>query len=769
MAYNKNLYSSDTDALDAGIIYDQNELMMQDEVNAAIKNGDLIVGQADNLASKMNQFSTGEFIVRATGGDASLSDGDGHLVLIRGNMIHTGYIAKSVDMTVTPIERDPSAGEFTAQIDDDLFLAEMEDTSGTMVFTYGSSGWDYDPANYGIMTDGLALPGDVISVAYQKEVRGTITQSNPSSFYSTGWNLYDHDLLRAKVVHYSDTYGFGIEGTYTQLLFSETLEGETEPITVTNGRFTVPSDGYVFVIGGNDTDTAIWMTWSDWQTEPNGGVWEAYSESEIDLSTIMATYFVNGLMAVGSYHDEIDLSLGKVTANVGKMTYSDENLDDVIAMGVEYDYDNSYIYYGLTEPIVSQISLDNTYAAYDHGIEYYTVTQVPIYTQTLYGINLKNRLERDVVTISQQALSASEQAQVATNLNVVNKSGDTMTGPLHIKGNFVSNGTYSSNKWSEQFLLDDSEGTNIGMLRSGHYANGIELADLFARRKINGSDVFNEIQLRIAADGTRSVTTSDPAIWRNALNAVNKAGDTMTGSLEIDKSSDPRIILKNTAIDSTSTTIATGQFTLAFHDKNSRYIAYLQPTYNDAGRSSLAIAARNYVNGSNVTNGMNLFVSKNGTRSVSLDVPDAWRSALGLGTSGALPITIAQGGTGQTELIHVSSKTSIITAGSGVTISNAYYCQWGKSVQIFLIWSTSSAITVQPDGNAANVTIGTLVSGKRPKITSVGTSYGDSAGPAFYLVGTDGVIQLGGCGGTGSVRTIAANTVFHAGINFLLP
>ena len=70
MAYNRNLYSSDTDAMDAGIIYDQNELMMQDEINAAIKNGDLIVGQADNLASKMNQFSTGEFIVRATGGDA---------------------------------------------------------------------------------------------------------------------------------------------------------------------------------------------------------------------------------------------------------------------------------------------------------------------------------------------------------------------------------------------------------------------------------------------------------------------------------------------------------------------------------------------------------------------------------------------------------------------------------------------------------------------------------------------------------------------------
>ena len=896
MAYNKNLYSSDTDALDAGIIYDQNEQMMQDEINAAIKNGDLIVGQADNLASKMNQFSTGEFIERTTGGDASLSDGEGHLVLIRGNMVHEGYIAQSVDMTVTPIPRDPSAGEFTALIDNGAFIAEASSTSGTMVFTYGSSGWDIEPSNYGITVIGMPLPGDEISVVYQKEVRGTITQSNPQTFVSTGWNLYDHSKGYARALYYNDNPRFGIAGTYTTIQYSSTLDGAKSSLTPdANGIFGIPQDangGYIWVNGGNDTDTAVWMTWTDWTTEANGGNWEAYSESEIDLSEVMASYFPNGLMAVGAYRDEIDLSLGRATNNVGRVVFSAENLDDIIELGVEYDYDGSYIYYGLSSPVVNTISIDNTVDAYDHGIEYFTDTEVSIYAQTLYGINLKNRLERDVVTISQQTLSASEQSQIATNLNVVKKTGDTMTGQLAMVydapslmlrntaadtslatdtaqrqwtyGHRDKNNNYIS-YWQSQFRTDGEARTNFlvrrivdnadvdNVLRLSVDANGtrsvtvtdsgiwrdalnavnksgdtmtgnliIERAEpgVYAKysnrssasvttsansvgfrcvdkdsnivalytdryykdgtteftgaymagaKVVNGTNILNQLQLRVHSDGTRSIYVTEAAPWRTALNVVNKAGDVMTGSLTVSVNANPNVTLKNPDIDYTTSPSASEYGSVYFRDKNDKVIGAMQVEYNTSGRVSNSLSSTRSVSGSDVSNTLSLRVDASGNRIVAFTEAAPWRSALGLGTSGALPITIAQGGTGQTEISYITTVSSILTKGSNITISSAYYVQWGKVAELFISWSTSSTITVQPDGNAANVTIGTLVSGKRPKITVAGTSYGDGGGPAFYLIGTDGIIQLGGCGGTGSTRTIAANTSFQAHFTYILP
>ena len=85
-----------------------------------------------------------------------------------------------------------------------------------------------------------------------------------------------------------------IDGTYTKVEFATTLTGTKTEIIPVDGYFTVEEDGYVFVTGGNDTDTAIWMTWGDWTEEPNDGTWEAYSQTSIDLSGVMVN-FPNGL------------------------------------------------------------------------------------------------------------------------------------------------------------------------------------------------------------------------------------------------------------------------------------------------------------------------------------------------------------------------------------------------------------------------------------------------------------------------------------------
>jgi hypothetical protein len=122
-------------------------------------------------------------------------------------------------MTVIPIYHSISA-----EIDEDIFLSEMSNTSGYMEFTY-TTNWDYNPVTYGITVTGSPISGDKIRVDYIKETRGTITQSNPQSFKSSGWNLYNHTNGYARVLKYSETYGFGIAGTYTSLAFSSTISG----------------------------------------------------------------------------------------------------------------------------------------------------------------------------------------------------------------------------------------------------------------------------------------------------------------------------------------------------------------------------------------------------------------------------------------------------------------------------------------------------------------------------------------------------------------
>ena len=372
---------------------------------------------ADNLTSEEAQINTGTFIERTSGGEASIADGSAWLSDIKGNMVKTGYVAESIQMTVEladPTTETP----ISASIDHDTFIEEAT-SSGTYTFTY-SNDWDVDPSTYGITVTGTPVAGDKITVVYVKLNRGTITVANPTSFKSTGWNLYNHAAGYAQVVDYSEEYGFMISGTYTALKFAATLDGEQTTITPVDGYFTIPSDGFVFVTGGNSTDTAIWMTWSDWTEEANDGTFEAYSETSIDLTGVM-TDFPYGLMKIGNVYDEINLNVGKAYSRIQRLAYTEENLADVIASGVAYDTDTNYIYAVRVEPVAYTISLDGSYTASDHGMELFVGTTIALTASALYGNDLKGKLRRDVVTISQQTLTSAQQGQVRTNIGAASE------------------------------------------------------------------------------------------------------------------------------------------------------------------------------------------------------------------------------------------------------------------------------------------------------------------------------------------------------------
>jgi hypothetical protein len=370
---------------------------------------------ADNLTSDEAQINTGTYILRGSGGEASIADGPAWLSDLRGNQIKTGYIAESLNMTVTPATREEGEESISATIDRDTFVAEVT-SSGTITLTY-TTDWSADPATYGITVTGTPIAGDQIVVVYVKENRGTITTANPTSFVSTGWNLYNHSVGYARVPNYSEEYGFMVDGTYTKLEFATTLTGERTEITPVDGYFTVNADGYVFVTGGNDTDTAIWITWSDWTEEANGGTWEAYSQTSIDLSGVMVN-FPYGLMRIGNVFDEINLNTLRAYSRIERLAYTDENLAEVIASGVAYDTDTSYIYAVRLLPQTYAISLDGEYTVNDHGTEMFLGTSIGVTVSSLYGNDLKNKLRRDVLTISQQTLTSAQQAQVQANLGV---------------------------------------------------------------------------------------------------------------------------------------------------------------------------------------------------------------------------------------------------------------------------------------------------------------------------------------------------------------
>ena len=371
---------------------------------------------ADNLDSSIRQQSSGDYIVRTSGGSASLSDGPASLLRVMGNSVRTGYTPESIDFSVNSDSCDASITNMAT------FRSEMGD-SGTLTLSYTSS-WSADPADYGITVVGTPENGDSIVAVWVKEVRGTITNAEPTGFSVTGWNLYSQTAGYARVVKYSDEYGYGISGTYTSLAFSATESGEQTAITVTGGLFVVPSDGYVWVTGGDST-TAIWATWSDWTTGYQGS-YQAYSKTTISLAAVMTACFGDGLCGVEGVRDYIDISGGYAYKWIDVLEYSAENLAVAESSGRVYTYDEDNIYLAKASATVtaltSTLAINGSYTVNGHGLEMFDGAAVPVGGMTSYGVDLKNKLERDVATLSQQTLSASQKQQVRDNIGAADAS-----------------------------------------------------------------------------------------------------------------------------------------------------------------------------------------------------------------------------------------------------------------------------------------------------------------------------------------------------------
>lgn len=313
-------------------------------------------------------------------------------------------------------------------------------------------------------------------------------------------------------------------------------------------------------------------------------------------------------------------------------------------------------------------------------------------------------------------------------------SGGSLTGQLEIPDSAVSDAsqTPSANQYGSALHVTDQQGEHVGYLGLIHDTDDKLWTQLGVTRDVNGSPVYNSLWLGLKDDGTPTVYLGNSAVqqaWQKALNVLPLSGGEMTGVI-VNKFSNGAI--------AQNTTSGTNQFleTVAQDEGGTWFGTFVQQL--DASRRTRAgMVIRNMDNNGNwVQNGLNLYVAKDGTPTVSLDQPKAWQKALGL----------AQG----------SNYSTYFTPASGITVNWFGYSSWGKFVSVAMSWKSSSAISVPADGNISDKDVGTFASSIRPPMEIHGVSSGDPQ--CWYWFGTNGVLKVGAFEGNGSARTIAANT-----------
>lgn len=367
---------------------------------------------------------------------------------------------------------------------------------------------------------------------------------------------------------------------------------------------------------------------------------------------------------------------------------------------------------GAVNEILDDISgfADNLADEYD-ATATYAVGDLCLHDNTLYRCNTAISTPETWNSIHWTATSVDEQLD-----GKVSKSGDTMSGALSINliGDPVfslKNPTYAigdqdltQNSMSAIRFYDKNDAT-YSLLRGFLMSNGATRFNFAAVRPVSGSVVQNGVNLTISDDGTRTVAVDDAAAWRTAIGAVNKAGDTMTGDL----TNTSGFTIKHPTASYTNPPSTASSILYTAQDSTSNEITQLRSQIRTNGSVQTYLNARRIVSGSSVFNGVAFEILSDGTRNVSFDYPQGVRSALGLGTSGALPITIAQGGTGQTSVSGTSTVSSIATAGTNIAITGGYYYWWGKVAHMRL--------DIKPSANiSSGSTIATIVSGKRPTL-----------------------------------------------------
>ena len=310
--------------------------------------------------------------------------------------------------------------------------------------------------------------------------------------------------------------------------------------------------------------------------------------------------------------------------------------------------------------------------------------------------DVDNFLELSVDKDGNKIVAVNDAAAWRTALNVVNKSGDSMTGNLVISEaliNFntdLSVSTPNSDEYKKAFFINDASNNWVGYVEAQHSTSGNRGIDLVACREINSSLYYNGMQLLIDESGNANVYLTAPSAWRDAIGAVNRSGDSMTGTLSIN---DP--VLEDGVLQD-----SWGTARLNLSDKNGVRFGTIYPYSQvmdvDKVTQGVRFGVSRTINGTSYSNGFLCGINQDGSGHIYLYDSNAWLYALGLTVE------------------DTSTISDICSAASGYSISSAYFFKWGHFVQLQVtVERTGSAITAE-----TNASIFTMVSDKKPRSTT---------------------------------------------------
>lgn len=288
----------------------------------------------------------------------------------------------------------------------------------------------------------------------------------------------------------------------------------------------------------------------------------------------------------------------------------------------------------------------------------------------------------------------------------------------------------SSSKYQDAFQVLDKNDHMIGFLEEFQETSGQMGFSIAARKYVSGNYISNYIYLTISNDGTLGYTLASPSAFRNAISAVAKTGDTMTGNLHINRDVGAFLNLKSNTIDSQiGKTIPDSNSSLGGYDvydgADTAYRVFFSEvikTTNDDLYKSFILRRKN-ASGTEIRNGFYLHINASGTPTVSFTdtaTVNAWRNALGFPIgSNVSSVGHYYNGSGYPYIRYTdtsSNQHQIVLADNGLS----YQTLASGSSSWSTVWSLRNIAMGNPTiASGVGATVASNVSGKTGDLVSI--------------------------------------------------
>ena len=735
------------------------------------------VATADNLTSPDAQASYGTFIYRTSGGSASLSSGEAQLVYIDGNIDIVGRVIENFDITATNnISTTYSANIWRSQISEDgtYVFTYIRPTSSATAMSWTASGtWSYDGSQISMSSFGL-YPTNVINPSINITTSGSgITGATvvPSTFFSqintdaTTTFSYTQDeeenvgwMLNGTLISLT-TYGISISGNPTLGDTITVVSVIGTPNSTLTVDYTAPQQGTIIVAtptvfsatGFNQFDKNSMVltnaSFSGGKIIQNSGTYACYCHAKGGVDNGYVAYSESGaILDIGwcanipTIGADIITTGQSVSTSLASIPFDDDGYVVVIASSTA-DI--------CIHPKWSG-SADTEYAAY---VAPSTITiptedteDADLPTAT-YGMpkvgTIADRINLDAGTYIQRIgrlANTSSNMDYVVSLETGYDYDDNYIYyvlPSAITYNINISPIYTVNDWgTEEFL-----GTTVPL----------------SAQLLYGQNLRDKLRTDVVTISEQSLTQNQKNQVCTNIGAVNKAGDTMTGGLilNIDAAGLNTTLAVQDSLYGGSDSLPSAKvnrYLITYKGKDDSSWGYIRAGIDQNDTRSLSMYARNMTSNGSRLNGFELLITQDGTATVDLTYPAAWRTALGFNSStGALPISL--GGTGQTGTSESPSAANLVSAASGFTVTGAYAYQWGKLVQVWIAFKKTAA-----QSTAATMSLGQFKMLK-PRTTIIG---GHTLQSLIY-------VSMDNQGNIAAYGTWAANTGSSISFTYILP